>query len=103
MEWGEASPTPYVIHLTYAAYPLGRAGAIKREAVVSPARPFPAWRQDSVLAPLVRRGKTSEDRLAILPDLPHYEVAAAPIPASAVLPFLKGNTGPKRAPARKRK
>ncbi len=34
----------------------------------------------------------SKSRLAILPDLTHYEVGAAPILAPTVLPFLNGET-----------
>lgn len=36
-----------------------------------------------------------KNRLAILPDLTHYEVGASPALAAAVLPFLDGKTGPK--------
>jgi hypothetical protein len=41
------------------------------------------------------REQMSKNRLAILPDLTHYEVGAAPILAATVLPFLNGQTGPK--------
>jgi hypothetical protein len=41
------------------------------------------------------REHMSKNRLAILPDLTHYEVGAAPILATTVLPFLNGQTGPK--------
>ena len=41
------------------------------------------------------REHMSKNRLAILPDLTHYEVGAAPILAPTVLPFLDGKTGPK--------
>ena len=41
------------------------------------------------------REHMSKHRLAILPDLTHYEVGAAPILATTVLPFLDGQTGPK--------
>jgi pimeloyl-ACP methyl ester carboxylesterase len=41
------------------------------------------------------RENMSRNRLAILPDLTHYEVGAAPILAPTVLPFLNGQTGPK--------
>jgi pimeloyl-ACP methyl ester carboxylesterase len=40
------------------------------------------------------REHMSRNRLAILPDLTHYEVGAAPILAPTVLPFLDGKTGP---------
>jgi pimeloyl-ACP methyl ester carboxylesterase len=43
------------------------------------------------------REHMSRNRLAILPDLTHYEVGAAPILAATVLPFLDGKTGPKDA------
>ena len=38
------------------------------------------------------REHMSRSRLAILPDLTHYEVGAAPILAPTVLPFLNGQT-----------
>jgi pimeloyl-ACP methyl ester carboxylesterase len=38
------------------------------------------------------RENMSSNRLAILPDLTHYEVGAAPILATTVLPFLDGKT-----------
>ena len=38
------------------------------------------------------REHMSRNRLAILPDLTHYEMGAAPILASTVLPFLDGQT-----------
>ena len=41
------------------------------------------------------REHMSRHRLAILPDLTHYEIGAAPILAPTVLPFLDGQTGPK--------
>lgn len=41
------------------------------------------------------RENMSRSRLAILPDLTHYEIGAAPILATTVLPFLNGQTGPK--------
>jgi pimeloyl-ACP methyl ester carboxylesterase len=41
------------------------------------------------------REHMSKARLAILPDLTHYEIGAAPILAATVLPFLNGETGPK--------
>jgi pimeloyl-ACP methyl ester carboxylesterase len=44
------------------------------------------------------REHMSTNRLAILPDLTHYEIGAAPILATTVLPFLDGKTGPKRQP-----
>ena len=39
------------------------------------------------------REHMSRNRLAILPDLTHYEVFAAPAMAAAVLPFLNGDSG----------
>ena len=39
------------------------------------------------------RETMSKNRLAILPDLTHYEIGAAPILAATVLPFLNGQTG----------
>jgi pimeloyl-ACP methyl ester carboxylesterase len=44
------------------------------------------------------REHMSPNRLAILPDLTHYEIGAAPILATTVLPFLDGKTGPKTQP-----
>ena len=41
------------------------------------------------------REHMSRNRLAILPNLTHYEVGAAPILAATVLPFLDGNGGSK--------
>ena len=38
------------------------------------------------------REHMSRNRLAILPDLTHYEIGAAPILATTVLPFLDGRT-----------
>jgi len=38
------------------------------------------------------RENMSRNRLAILPDLTHYEIGAAPILATTVLPFLNGQT-----------
>jgi pimeloyl-ACP methyl ester carboxylesterase len=38
------------------------------------------------------RENMSRNRLAILPDLTHYEVGASPILATTVLPFLNGQT-----------
>jgi len=38
------------------------------------------------------RENMSKNRLAILPDLTHYEVGASPILATTVLPFLNGQT-----------
>jgi pimeloyl-ACP methyl ester carboxylesterase len=38
------------------------------------------------------REHMSKNRLAILPDLTHYEIGAAPILATTVLPFLNGLT-----------
>lgn len=40
------------------------------------------------------REHMSRNRLAILPDLTHYEVGTAPILAGTVLPFLNGQGGP---------
>lgn len=42
------------------------------------------------------REHMSKNRLAILPDLTHYETGAAPIVVTTVLPFLNGQTGAKR-------
>ena len=42
------------------------------------------------------REHMSKNRLAIVPDKTHYEIGAAPILATTVLPFLNGETGPKR-------
>lgn len=41
------------------------------------------------------REHMSRNRLAILPDVTHYEAGAAPILVPTVLPFLEGQTGPK--------
>ena len=41
------------------------------------------------------RENMSKNRLAILPNLTHYEIGAAPVLASTVLPFLNGQTGGK--------
>jgi pimeloyl-ACP methyl ester carboxylesterase len=41
------------------------------------------------------REHMSKNRLAILPDLTHYETGTAPTVVSTVLPFLNGQTGPK--------
>lgn len=41
------------------------------------------------------RENMSGNRLAILPDLTHYEIGAAPILAATVLPFLNGQSGKK--------
>jgi pimeloyl-ACP methyl ester carboxylesterase len=41
------------------------------------------------------REHMSKNRLAILPNLTHYEIGAAPILAATVLPFLTEPTGPK--------
>jgi hypothetical protein len=38
----------------------------------------------------------AKNRLAILPDLTHYEVGAAPALGHAALPFLNGESGGKR-------
>jgi hypothetical protein len=45
----------------------------------------------------------SKNRLAILPNLTHYEVGAAPILATTVLPFLDGETGPRTSAEQSRK
>ena len=42
-----------------------------------------------------QREHMSQNRLAILPDVTHYEMAAAPALVPTVLPFLNGKTGPK--------
>ena len=44
------------------------------------------------------REHMSKNRLAILPDLTHYEAGTVPILVTTVLPFLNGETGPKRPP-----
>lgn len=41
------------------------------------------------------REHMSQNRLAILPDLTHYEIFAAPAMANTVLPFLNGESGAK--------
>jgi pimeloyl-ACP methyl ester carboxylesterase len=41
------------------------------------------------------RENMPKSRLAILPDLTHYEIGAAPILATTVLPFLNGQSAPK--------
>jgi pimeloyl-ACP methyl ester carboxylesterase len=41
------------------------------------------------------RENMSQNRLAILPDLTHYEMFAAPTLATTVLPFLNGESGAK--------
>ncbi len=45
------------------------------------------------------REHMSKNRLAILPDLTHYEIGAAPILATTVLPFLNGHSGVKSGPS----
>ncbi len=42
-----------------------------------------------------QREHMSQNRLAILPDVTHYEMAAAPALVPTVQPFLSGKTGPK--------
>jgi pimeloyl-ACP methyl ester carboxylesterase len=42
------------------------------------------------------RETMSTNRLAILPNLTHYEIGAAPALGHTVLPFLNGESGPKR-------
>jgi pimeloyl-ACP methyl ester carboxylesterase len=42
------------------------------------------------------REHMSKNRLAIIPDLTHYEIGAAPILATTVLPFLNGQSGAQR-------
>src|SRR5947199_1818173 len=44
------------------------------------------------------REHMSPNRLAILPDLTHYEMSAAPELARTVLPFLAGKSGTKSWP-----
>jgi pimeloyl-ACP methyl ester carboxylesterase len=44
------------------------------------------------------RETMSKNRLAILPDLTHYEIGAAPALGHAVLPFLNGESGAKSVP-----
>lgn len=44
------------------------------------------------------REHMSKNRLAILPNVTHYELGAAPILAATVLPFLDGETAPKNPP-----
>jgi len=41
------------------------------------------------------RETMSQNRLAILPDLTHYEMFSAPVLAETVLPFLNGKSGAK--------
>ena len=41
------------------------------------------------------RENMSKNRLAILPDLTHYEMGVAPAMAQTVLPFLNGKSGAK--------
>jgi pimeloyl-ACP methyl ester carboxylesterase len=43
------------------------------------------------------REHMSKNRLAILPDLTHYEIGASPALGHAVLPFLNGESGAKSA------
>jgi pimeloyl-ACP methyl ester carboxylesterase len=43
------------------------------------------------------REHMSKNRLAILPDLTHYEIGASPALGHAVLPFLNGESGTKSA------
>ena len=40
------------------------------------------------------RENMSVNRLAVLPDLTHYETGASPALVAAILPFLNGQTGP---------
>jgi pimeloyl-ACP methyl ester carboxylesterase len=44
------------------------------------------------------REHMSKNRLAILPNLTHYEVGASPALVATALPFLNGDTGPKEQP-----
>ena len=44
------------------------------------------------------REHMSKNRLAILPNLTHYEIGAAPILATTVLTFLNGESGAKSPP-----
>jgi pimeloyl-ACP methyl ester carboxylesterase len=46
------------------------------------------------------REHMSRNRLAILPDLTHYEIFSAPELARTVLPFLEGKSGSKNGPER---
>jgi hypothetical protein len=41
------------------------------------------------------REHMSKNRLAIVPDLTHYEMFATPVLAQTVLPFLNGQSGTK--------
>ena len=38
------------------------------------------------------REHMSQNRLAVLPDLTHYEIFSAPVLATTVLPFLEGRS-----------
>ena len=49
------------------------------------------------------REHMSRNRLAILPDVTHYEVGVAPILATTVLPFLNGQSGAKSSGDESRK
>jgi pimeloyl-ACP methyl ester carboxylesterase len=49
------------------------------------------------------REHMSKNRLAVLPDLTHYEVGTAPILAPTVLPFLNGQSGAKSSAEQSRK
>ena len=49
------------------------------------------------------RENMSRNRLAIVPDLTHYEIGAAPILATTVLPFLNGESGSKSLGEREKK
>lgn len=42
------------------------------------------------------REHMSKNRLAILPNLTHYEIGSSPILATTVLPFINGDSGAKR-------
>jgi pimeloyl-ACP methyl ester carboxylesterase len=44
------------------------------------------------------REHMSKNRLAILPNLTHYEIGESPLLVETVLPFLNGNTGPVEQP-----
>lgn len=49
------------------------------------------------------RENMSKNRLAIIPDLTHYEIGAAPILATTVLQFLNGQSGTKASSEQSRK
>jgi hypothetical protein len=49
------------------------------------------------------RENWSRNRLAILPDITHYEIVAAPALVPTVLPFLNGESGAHSGPTRFRR